>query len=114
MPVLFIIATDRARLTWSDAERGELSKARTIVNGVFAIRLLRKGAQFQPETWRAFPLTAAKETGLGAGPPLFEETQYKVSLRAVGSHDVALEHRDPLVLKAFDDDERGRCDGLVN
>jgi hypothetical protein len=45
---------------------------------------------------------------------LFEQSEYRVALRAIGPRDVALEHRDPLILDRFEDDERGRFDGLIN
>ena len=70
--------------------------------------------QFHPDTWRAVPVAVDTDPMVLVGPPLFEQSEYRVTLRAIGSRDVALQHRDPLVLERFDDDEAGRFDGLLN
>lgn len=116
MQQLFTIATDRARLTWSAvqtkmaiADSGTTSKY-----GRLALRLLRQGARFESETWRSAPSAGATDADLWAGPPLFEECEYRVALRAIGTREVTIDHRDPLILNRFEDDERGRFDALVN
>jgi len=113
---LFTIATDRARLTWSEV-RGTppvTVNGGEAKHGLLVLRLLRPGAQFEPSTWRASPAAVATDPNVHAGPPLFEQSEYRVTLRSVDPRDVALEHRDPLILNRFDDDERGRFDGLIN
>lgn len=82
--------------------------------GRLVLRLLRSRAIFSPKTWRASPAEAATATHLDAGPRLFEQCQYRVTLRAAGDSKVVLEHRDPAVLDRFEDEDDGRFDGLVN
>lgn len=82
--------------------------------GRLVLRPLRTGVQFGPGTWRCSPAAAANNLLIEAGPALFEQSEYRVVLRGVGSHRVTLEHRDPLIVSRFEDDEPQRVDGLVN
>jgi uncharacterized protein len=113
---LFTIATDRARLTWSAVQTKVAlagSGARS-AHGRLELRLLRRGARFERDTWRSEPNAAVANAELQAGPPLFEQCEYRVALRAIGAREVTIDHRDPLILNQFEDDERGRFDALVN
>lgn len=116
MSALFIVATDRARLTWSQVRGSPQNREdeSSPKYGVLALRLVRPGAHFDPATWRIAPSAAATDPRVRAGPLLFEQTEYRVTLSAIGTREVTLEHRDPLVLSRFDDEERGRFDGFVN
>ena len=116
MPALFTIATDRARLTWSEVRgtRVPMGTAGTPKYGLLALRLLRPGARFEADASRESPVAAVSAPNTDAGPALFEQNEYRITLRGVDGRDVVLDHRDPLILNRFDDGEPGRFDGLVN
>lgn len=85
-----------------------------LTDGRLVLRLLRRGSHFLPGTWRATPAAAATDPTMHAGPALFEQNEYRITLRGIDAREVALEHRDPLILNRFEDEEAGRFDGLVN
>ena len=116
MSTLFTIATDRARLTWSEARDIPAVDvgAAGLPFGLFVLRPLRPGAHFESMVGGTVPALAGGGVSSKSGPALFEQREYRVRLRGEAGRDVAIEHRDPLILNRFEDDERGRFDGLVN
>ncbi|HEX7242746.1 MAG TPA: DUF2357 domain-containing protein [Longimicrobiaceae bacterium] len=100
MSDLFRIETDRVLLAWAavrDAEPAVLAPDPP-PPGRLAVRARRPGAG-EPGTWRA---------GGEEAPRLFEETAYSLYLRGKEGSTVALEHRDPALLRGLRASEEGR------
>jgi uncharacterized protein len=116
MSTLFSIETDRARLTWSELRDISPVEAGSPAPplGLLALRPMRAGAQIEAMVGDTGPVLADSPLSSNSGPALFEQLEYRVRLRGEAGRDVAIEHRDPLILNRFEDDERGRFYGLVN
>ncbi|HEX2093393.1 MAG TPA: DUF2357 domain-containing protein [Longimicrobiaceae bacterium] len=108
---LFRVETDRVLLVWGttrDAEPAVLAPAPP-PPGRLVVRPRRAGIAWGAQTWRAgVPDGAAGRVDLTEGPRLFEETAYSLYLRATGGATVAVEHRDPVLLRGLRASEGGR------
>jgi hypothetical protein len=108
---LFRIETDRVLLVWAatrDAEPAWLSPSPP-PPGRLAVRARRPGLAWGEQGWRAgVPDAAARSADATEGPRLFEQTGYSLYLRAKDGRAVALEHRDPVILRGLRASEGGR------
>lgn len=111
MSDLFRIETDRVLLVWAttrDAEPAVVSPSPP-PPGRLAVRARRTGLAFGAQSWRAGVPDGAAHPGDGtAGPRLFEETAYSLYVRGGDGRSVAVEHRDPVILRGLRASEGGR------
>jgi hypothetical protein len=109
---LFRIETDRVLLVWGaarDAEPPFLSPTSPPPPGRLIVRPRRAGLVFGEHTLRTdIPAEDARSAEATAGPRLFEETGYSLYVRGKGGRTVALEHRDPVILRGLRTSEGGR------
>jgi uncharacterized protein len=109
---LFRISTDRVTLTWNIARAADDTAPAGPGNepGRLAIRALRPGAMFGPDSCRAgVPAAAVHNTEIEVGPLLYEEMDYAIYAESRSQSLVRLEHRDPNVLQNL----RPQRDGQV-
>jgi predicted component of viral defense system (DUF524 family) len=110
MGILFKIETDLVTLTWSGASTSQVTPVAGTLSpaGCLKIRKRRNDLAFGEGTWRSdVPKYAAGDPEETAGPRLFEQTDYKVFLRAKSNMQVDLSHRDPLAYRDLIEEEDG-------
>lgn len=106
---LFSIATSRVELSWSRASDDPIAAlgVRSAPPGRLVVRARRADAKL--DVWRAeVPNGAAREPDLIAGPRLFEETDYRLVVRSLDARTVAVRHRDPVIERRLESEDRGR------
>lgn len=115
MTALFCLETDVFRLEWRELSR-KRSRVRADQCGLFRIRLLKQRTTLSAASWKAASLGTDRNFDSDLGPALFEETDYQVYLRAIGSaQTVRLQHRDPLITRHLVAQESGLVHhGVIN
>jgi predicted component of viral defense system (DUF524 family) len=115
MTALFFIETADFQLEWR-----ELSRKRSRVSegqfGLFRIRLLKHRTSLSGSSWKLSSIGSDRQFSSETGPALFEETDYQIYLRAIGSaKTVRLQHRDPLIVRHLAIQESGQVQhGVIN
>lgn len=109
MPTLFEIETADVYLSWESSGR-QSSETDGVgsVSGRLLIESRRKQLVFD-KIWRAgVPENVSFSHSLTIGPPLFEQTEYKLYVRSKNSKQVKLAHVDPNVCKGLISKESGK------
>jgi len=118
VPELFSIETDRVSLSWGTTGRDSPweQASSAAPPGQLMIRPLRKGLVFGPETRRTeVPADVASDPAETVGPRLYEESDYTIFIHAKDGSRVALETRDPSLMRGVNAAESGRVlHGVVN
>ncbi len=112
MKLLFRLATNQFTLDWHrvrQEDRAVVPRALP-VPGRLKLTPHDDRLQWLDSTMRlGVPDTVANDVNASSGPPLFEQTEYQLYLRATGDDDsIEIRHRDPMITSALNAQENGR------
>jgi len=119
MKQLFRLATNYFTLDWhrvSEQDHAVLATSLPVM-GRLKLTQLAPGLEWYDRTMRrGVPDILAADIDDPNGPPLFEQTDYQLYLRAENADDqIEIRHRDPLIAKSLSTQENGRVvHGVVN
>ena len=119
MKQLFRIETNRFTLDWhrvSDRDQAVLAQTLPVM-GRLKLVPQSNGLELRDSTMRlGVPDSLAVDTEDSTGPPLYEQTEYQLYLRAANPGDaIEIRHRDPVITKSLNRQENGRVvHGTVN
>lgn len=115
MTTLFCIETECFRLEWRELSQRR-SRSEVAALGHFRLRLLQQRSQLSSASWKWGPDELRHVFDAETGPALFEETEYQIYLKAVGTAEtVRLQHRDPLLVRHLSVQDEGAVQhGMLN
>ncbi|MFM2013939.1 MAG: hypothetical protein RLZZ396_2723, partial [Planctomycetota bacterium] len=119
MPNLFCIATNRFKLSWERVRQHDppvLARSLPVMGRLHLLNVA-PGLTLTPETTRAGMRDQfAVDLDFTAGPPLYEQTDYRLFARTVDPMDkIEIRHRDPLIEQSLSIQDEGQIThGVIN
>lgn len=109
MPDLIRIRTDRVELTWSAPRTPEPVPLDGAAPAPGRVRVTARRPRAGLAVWRSgVPEKIAHDAAMLAGPRLFEQTDYRLVVRALDGRRVRIDNRDPVLLGDMTEADDGR------
>ncbi|QDV45801.1 hypothetical protein Enr13x_57040 [Stieleria neptunia] len=119
MKRLFHLATNRFTLDWNrvrDQDQAVLARTLPVVGRLKLMPHVRELEWLDTTKRAGVPDSLATDERIENGPPLYEQTDYQLYLRASGTGDtIEIRHRDPAIERSLNLQEKGRVvHGVIN
>lgn len=118
MKELFRINTNLFSLVWERTSQQDppILSQRTLVDGILKLSPRCDSLRFEGDNWRDLPTKLNDDPAIEIGPPLYEQLDYQIYLKAHNPNDqVSIQHRDPLIAQRLSFQENNRVTyGVIN